>query len=78
MQTTRTITARHIERIAEKLHCVATAMLATDSDDMRAARELLYIISEARVCADLIKSEDRQTRIAGFDRWDDILTTLTK
>jgi hypothetical protein len=65
--------AAKIERTFEKLHAAATCMWSTDSEEYKTLQQLLYIVGEMRLCADLVKSDDRQTRVAAFDRWDDIL-----
>lgn len=65
--------AHQIERSFDKLHAAATCMWDTSSEDYKALQHLLYIVGELRVCAGLVASEDRETRVAAYDRWDDIL-----
>lgn len=64
---------KSIEATMDKLLTVAHAMWSRESTDSANARAITYIISEMRLCADLVASDDRATRIAGYDRLDDML-----
>jgi hypothetical protein len=48
-------------------------MWGRETTDAANARAIAVIIGEMRVCADLVASDDRQTRVAGYDRLDDLL-----
>lgn len=62
-----------IEATMDKLTTVAYTMWDRDSTHAANARSIAYIISEMRACAALVASEDRETRIKGYDRLDDLL-----
>jgi hypothetical protein len=64
---------KSIEQTMDKLKAVATTMWASESTDAANARAIDYIISEMRLCADLVASDDRATRVAGYDRLDTML-----
>jgi hypothetical protein len=64
---------KQIEQTMDKLLTVATTMWNRESTDAHCARAVSYIISEMRLCADLVASDDRATRVAGYDRLDDML-----
>lgn len=68
---------RSIHSTMDKLGTVATTMWLRESTDGANARAIAYIIGELRICADLVASEDRQTRVAGYDRLDDLLKAKT-
>ena len=63
-----------IERTMDKLATAAAAMMASQSTDATNARHIQYIITELRLCADLMKSDDRATRLAAADRLTSIIT----
>lgn len=62
-----------IEATMTKLKAVAYTMWDSESTDASNARAIDYIISEMRACASLVASDDRQQRVAGYDRLDDML-----
>ena len=62
-----------IEATMDKLHTVAYTMWGRETTDAANARAIAYIISEMRACAGLVASDDRATRVAGYDRLDDML-----
>lgn len=62
-----------IEATMDKLTTVAYTMWDRESTHGANARAIAYIISEMRACAALAASEDRETRIKGYDRLDDML-----
>lgn len=64
---------KSIEATMDKLTTVAYTMWDRHSTDGANARAIAFIISEMRLCADLVASDDRQTRVAGYDRLDDLL-----
>lgn len=64
---------KSIEQTMFKLEAVANTMWDRASTDGANARAIAYIISEMRLCADLVASDDRQQRVAGYDRLDDLL-----
>jgi hypothetical protein len=64
---------RSIQNTMDKLASVATTMWGRETTDAANARAIAFIIGEMRVCADLVASDDRQTRVAGYDRLDDLL-----
>jgi len=66
--------ARNIERTMDKLTTVAFTMWDRESTDAANARAISYIIGEFRVCADLMKSDDRATRLAAADRLAALIT----
>jgi hypothetical protein len=59
---------RAIERTNDKLATVAHTMWGNSTPDGINALHVAYIMGELRVCADLMKSDDRATRIAAADR----------
>jgi len=63
-----------IEHTADKLMTAARAMWGSETQDATNARHLAFIVSEIRLCADLMKSEDRATRLAGADRLTSLIT----
>lgn len=69
-------TANELQSIEEtmfKLYSIANTAWDRDSTHGANARAITYIISELRACASLVSSEDRETRIQGYDRLDDLL-----
>jgi hypothetical protein len=62
-----------LEATMSKLKAVAYTMWASESTDAANARAIDYIISEMRACSALVASDERQTRVAGYDRLDDLL-----
>ena len=64
---------KSIEATMSKLESVAQTMWDRSSTDGANARAIAYIISEMRLCAGLVASDDRATRVAGYDRLDDLL-----
>ena len=62
-----------IEATMDKLTTVAYTMWDRESTDGANARAIAYIISEMRACAQLVASDDRSTRLEGFDRIAEIL-----
>jgi hypothetical protein len=65
---------RSIERTMDKLTTVAFTMWDRESTDAANARAIGYIIGEIRTCADLMKSDDRATRLAAADRLAALIT----
>lgn len=63
-----------IERTMDKLSNVAFTVWERDTFDGSNARAIAYIIGEMRVCADLMQSEDRTTRLAAADRLVSLIT----
>ena len=66
--------ARSIERTMDKLTTVAFTMWERETTDAANARAIGYIIQELRTCADLMKSDDRATRLAAADRMAALIT----
>jgi hypothetical protein len=64
---------KSIEQTMDKLTTVAHTMWDRSSTDGANARAIAFIISEMRLCAGLVVSDDRATRVAGYDRLDDLL-----
>jgi hypothetical protein len=64
---------KSIEQTMFKLEAVAHTMWDRSSTDGANARAIAFIISEMRLCADLVASDDRATRVSGYDRLDDLL-----
>jgi hypothetical protein len=64
---------KSIEATMSKLEAVAQTMWDRSSTDGANARAIAYIISEMRLCAGLVASDDRQQRVAGYDRLDAML-----
>jgi len=64
---------KSIEQTMDKLTTVAYTMWSRESTDAANARAIAYIISEMRSCAGLVASDDRATRVNGYDRFDDLL-----
>lgn len=64
---------RSIQSTMDKLSNVAFTMWDRESTDAANARAIAFIMGELRVCADLVASEDRQIRVAGYDHLDDLL-----
>ena len=64
---------KSIEATMSKLKTVAYTMWDSESTHAANARAIDYIISEMRACASLVASDDRETRIQGYDRLDDLL-----
>ena len=64
---------KSIEATMSKLETVAHTMWDRLSTDGTNARAIAYIISEMRLCASLVASDDRAQRVAGYDRLDDML-----
>ena len=62
-----------IEQTMLKLEAVAHTVWDRASTDGANARAIAFIISEMRLCADLVVSDDRATRVSGYDRLDDLL-----
>lgn len=62
-----------IEVTMEKLYAMANAVLPRESTDMANVRALLFIAGELRASAKLTDSTDRDIRVAGFDRLDQLL-----
>lgn len=48
-------------------------MWASESTDAANARAIDFIISEMRLCAGLVASDERTTRVAGYDRLNSML-----
>jgi hypothetical protein len=64
----------NIERTMDKLTNVAFTVWERQTTDAANARAIAYIISEMRLCADLMQSEDRATRLAAADRLVGLIT----
>jgi hypothetical protein len=64
---------RAIARTTDKLATVAHTMWGNSTEDGINALHVAYIIGEMRVCADLMKSEDRATRLAAVDRFTNLI-----
>lgn len=62
-----------IEATMDKLTTVAYTMWDRESTNGANARAIAFIISELRACAGLVASDDRTTKINGYDRLDDLL-----
>jgi hypothetical protein len=62
-----------LEATMSKLESVAHTMWDRSSTDGSNARAIAFIISEMRLCAGLVASDDRATRVAGYDRLDAML-----
>jgi hypothetical protein len=63
---------KSIEQTMDKLTTVAYTVWNRESTDAANARAIAYIISEMRACAALVASDDRTTRVSGYDRFDDL------
>jgi len=63
-----------IEHTMDKLTQTSRAMWNHQTEDGMNARHLAFIVSEIRLCADLMQSEDRSTRLAGADRLTSLIT----
>jgi hypothetical protein len=63
-----------IERTMDKLTNVAFTVWERQTTDAANARAVAYIISEMRLCADLMQSDDRSTRLAAADRLVALIT----
>jgi hypothetical protein len=63
-----------IEATVTKLKTVAYTMWPSESTDYANVRALDYIISEMRLCAQLVASDERTKRVAAYDRLDDLIT----
>jgi ubiquinone biosynthesis protein COQ9 len=57
-----------IESTMHKLTQVSHTVWNRDTTDGSNARHIGHIIAELRMCAELMESPDRATRIAGADR----------
>ena len=57
-----------------KLAQTSRAMWNSQTEDGMNARHLEFIVAEIRLCADLMQSEDRATRLAGADRLTSLIT----
>ena len=68
---------KSIEQTMTKLEAVANTMWDRASTDGANSRAIAFIISEMRLCSDLVASDDRQQRVAGYDRLDDLLKAKT-
>jgi hypothetical protein len=66
--------ARSIERTMDKLAAIAFTAWERESTDAANARAISYIVGELRACADLMKSDDRSTRLAAADRIAALIT----
>ena len=64
---------KSIEQTMDKLTSVAYTMWDRESTNAANARAIAYIIGEMRACAQLVGSDDRTTRVSGYDRLDDML-----
>jgi hypothetical protein len=64
----------NIERTMDKLTNVAFTVWERQTTDAANARAVAYIISEMRLCADLMQSEDRAIRLAAADRLVGLIT----
>ena len=64
----------NIERTMDKLANVAFTVWERQTTDAANARAIAYIISEMRLCADLMQSEDRAIRLAAADRLVGLIT----
>jgi hypothetical protein len=64
---------KSIEATMSKLKTVAYTMWPSESTDFANVRALDYIISEMRLCAQMVASDDSTDRVAGYDRLDDML-----
>jgi hypothetical protein len=64
----------NIERTMDKLTNVAFTVWERQTTDAANARAIAYIISEMRLCADLMQSEDRAIRLAAADRLVGLIT----
>jgi hypothetical protein len=62
-----------LEATMSKLEAVAHTMWDRSSTDGSNARAIAFIVSEMRLCAGLVASDDRTTRVAGYDRLDSML-----
>ena len=65
---------RNIERTMDKLTTVAFTVWERQTTDAANARAIAYIVSEMRLCADLMQSDDRATRLAAADRLVNLIT----
>lgn len=65
---------RSIEQTMHKLTVVSQTVWNRETTDGANARHIGHIIAEIRMCADLMKSEDRATRLAGADRLTSLIT----
>jgi hypothetical protein len=63
-----------IECTMDKLANVAFTVWQRETFDAANARAIAYIIGEMRVCADLMQSDDRTTRLAAADRLVALIT----
>ena len=64
---------KSIEATMSKFEAVAHTMWDRSSTDGANARAIAFIISEMRLCASVVASDDRTQRIAGYDRLADML-----
>ena len=66
--------AREMTRTMDKLMTVAQTVWGRETTDLANARGIAYIIEEVRLCADLMASDDRATRLAAADRLTSLIT----
>lgn len=71
-----TYTADHMIAIERTLDRMATAAIALSEtrEQHQHIMAVQYIIGEVRLCADLMRSEDRATRLAAADRLTSLIT----
>jgi hypothetical protein len=65
---------RSIEQTMDKLETVAHTMWNRETTDGANARYIAQIIREMRLCADLMQSTDRTTRLEAADRLVHLIT----
>jgi len=65
---------RSIEQTMDKLEAVAHTMWSRETTDGANARYIAQIIREMRLCADLMQSTDRTTRLEAADRLVHLIT----
>ena len=63
-----------IEHTVNKLASITSALQSSEQTDAVNVRYLAHIISEMRLCAGLLKSDDRDIRVSAYVRLDDLIT----
>ena len=63
-----------IEHTINKLANITNTLQSSEQTDAVNVRYLTHIISEMRLCAGLLNSDDRNTRVSAYDRLDDLIT----
>lgn len=69
-----TTEARSIASTMDKLSAIAFTAWDRESTDGANARAIAYVVAELRVCAELMASGDRATRLAAADRMAALIT----